>query len=140
MSFQADILLRDKHAAPPAIMLDGADKRVPLDQDGFVPIFIFDETFRLATPTLVAVGRGALQVDMGENFGFKWEDDTGINRTGKIEEVTLLTAPHDSQLWLARLVMTRDPDLTEADMLQVGLGQYVRQAISKINRVKRAAA
>lgn len=134
MSQYTELTLAHTFDFPPKALLI-AGKRLPLDDDGFVPVLMRDQSFELVKPTLLDAGNGAVCLSLGLPFGFRTNGKQGVElRSQLTQEMVLEPSCDDPNRWVASLFTDGPLSRVDAILFSHGIGFYATHAETVLSR------
>ncbi len=117
-----------------------ANKHVPLDADGYVPILIFGREFPKVEPALRRLGAGAIELSLGRPFGFMrgLGEGQGEERSQQTNDMVIEPRPKGVG-WRIELKTPERLTSKDIDLFQAGTLLYARYVAADL-RVARAHA
>ena len=135
MSFRPEFLLPTPRVETPADLLSEANKSVPLTPDNYIPLATTEirDTVRPVIPTLIVVGGGAIQLDMGVPFGFKLDrGGSNVRHTQHTNGATIMQSKELEGMWSAILDIEHQPEAVDEELFPFGLDYYIRLVLAKL--------
>lgn len=129
------IELRASFSIQPVQLL-AAQKRIPVNGEGFVPLGIFSEQITILEPNIRNLGNSAVCLSLGAAFGFMTYGDRGrLMKSQKTTDITLKTE-RSSSVWHATLNTPKSLSNNDVLLFNKGIWFYVVSAIDKLARLK----
>ncbi len=134
MSQYTELTLAHSFEYPPKALLI-AGKRLPLDEEGFVPVLIRDRTFELVKPRLLDAGNSAVCLSLGIPFGFRTNGKQGAMLQSQLtQEMVLEPSSEDPNKWVASLLTDEPLSRIDAILFSHGIGFYATHAETVLSR------
>ena len=120
-----EFTLGSSFKTPPEMLVE-SQKAVPVDEQLYIPLTVFNRSFRKAHPTIVKCGVSAVRMSMYQPFGFMSTGGVDYQRSQKTDG--LVIEDGGNGLWVATINTPEEPTGLDVGLFQWGVSFYAAHA------------